>query len=112
MATKKIDPEAESTSKPEPSVEQLQEQLAAKDRDVAILEERCARLELELDRHRQELAKLRPPTPAKERGAGRYKVVGPGSVVVNKQSCPAGTIVELSADEAKSLGAEVEPVRG
>ncbi len=45
-----------------------------------------------------------------ERGAGKYRVVGPGSVCVGGKFRAPGEAVQLSAEDARSFGAVVSPV--
>lgn len=105
-------PEASPSATPETiSFAEHRAALTSKDADIASLSRRCAELEADLAEHRAALANLKP-TPAKTRKAGRYKVVGPGSVTAHGKSHPAGAVLDLSADEAKSLGAEVEAIEG
>ncbi len=105
---KPIDPPADAPPETIPFADH-RAALASKDADIASLSKRCADLEADLAEHRAALARLKPP-PVQARKAGRYKVVGPGAIVAHGKTCPAGSVLDLGADEAKSLGAEVEPV--
>jgi hypothetical protein len=50
------------------------------------------------------------PVPAEKREAGRYRVRGPGSVLKDRIHHQPGTELDLSEDDARSLGDSVEPV--
>lgn len=49
-----------------------------------------------------------PPPPASERKAGRYRIRGPGSVMVKHKLCRPGEVIDLSAEDAQGLGDQVE----
>jgi hypothetical protein len=52
-----------------------------------------------------------PPQPAvAARGAGKYRVKGPGSVFTSGRLQRPGTLLDLSAEDAQSLGEAVEYV--
>lgn len=51
-----------------------------------------------------------PPVPVTKRRAGSYRVKGPGSVLRERKLLAPGTMLELSEDDARSLGDAVEPV--
>lgn len=107
-----VAPEASPSATPETvSFAEHRAALASKDADIASLSRRCAELEADIAEHRVALTRLKPP-PVQSRKAGRYKVVGPGSITTHNKSHPAGAVLDLSADEAKSLGAEVEAIEG
>lgn len=53
---------------------------------------------------------LPPPVPVSKRKAGKYRVKGPGSVMRERKLLAPGTMLELSEDDARSLGDAVEPV--
>lgn len=86
--------------------------LAAKDADAAQLSRRIEDLQGQLLEHQAALARLKPSQSPAAYKAGRFRVIGPGSVCVGSKTYPAGAVLDLGAGEAQSLGDLIAPVEG